>query len=85
MEHAELIYWNGVYKTAIRENEVGGVFGTHGRGVYGVLVGKPEEKILLGRPRRRWGDGIKVDLREIGGGEWSGFTWLRIGTVGRLL
>jgi hypothetical protein len=56
-----------------------------GRNVYGVLVGKPEGKSPLGSPRRRWEDGIKMDLREIGWGVWSGFTWLRIGTVGGLL
>jgi hypothetical protein len=57
-----------------------------GRNMYRVLVGKPEGKRQLERPRRRWEDGIKVDLREIGwGGVWSGFTWLRIGTVGELL
>jgi hypothetical protein len=50
------------------------------------LVGKPEGKRPLGRPRHRWKGGIKIDLREIGwGGGWSGFTWLRIGTVGGLL
>jgi hypothetical protein len=37
-----------------------------GRGVYGVLVGRPEGKRPLGRPRRRWEDNIKLDLREIG-------------------
>jgi hypothetical protein len=37
-----------------------------GRGVYRVLVGRPEGKRLLGRPRRRWEDNIKMDLREIG-------------------
>jgi hypothetical protein len=37
-----------------------------GRGVYRVLVGRPEGKRLLGRPRRRWKDKIKMDLREIG-------------------
>jgi hypothetical protein len=37
-----------------------------GRNVYTVLVGKPEGKRPLGRPRRRWEDGIKMDLREIG-------------------
>jgi hypothetical protein len=57
-----------------------------GRNVYRVLGGKPERKSPLGRLRRRWEDGIKMDLREIGwGGVWSGFTWLRIGTVGGLL
>jgi hypothetical protein len=56
-----------------------------GRNVYRALVGKPEGKRPLGRPRRRWEDGIKMDLREIVLGVWSGFTWLRIGTVGGLL
>jgi hypothetical protein len=37
-----------------------------GRGVYRVLVGRPEGKIPLGRPRRRWEDNIKMDLREKG-------------------
>ena len=42
------------------------------RGVHGVLVGKPEGKRLLGRPRRRWEDNIKMDLQEVGvgGGDW---------------
>jgi len=39
-----------------------------GRGVYRVLVGKPEGKRLLGRPRRRWEDNIKKDLQEVGCG-----------------
>jgi hypothetical protein len=39
-----------------------------GRNVYRVLVGKPEGKRSLGRPRRRWEDGIKMDLRDTGGG-----------------
>jgi hypothetical protein len=33
-----------------------------------VLIGKPEGKRLLGRPRRRWEDNIKMDLQEVGGG-----------------
>jgi hypothetical protein len=36
-------------------------------------VGKPEEKGPLGRPRRRWVDNIKIDLREIG---WDGVDWI---------
>jgi len=42
------------------------------RGVYRVLVGKPEGKKPLGRPRHRWEDNIKMDLREVGCGimEW---------------
>jgi hypothetical protein len=39
-----------------------------GRGVHGVLVGKPEGKIPMGRPRNRWEDNIKMDLQEAGGG-----------------
>ena len=38
------------------------------RGVHRVLVGKPEGKRPLGRPRRGWEDNIKTDLREMGGG-----------------
>jgi hypothetical protein len=37
-----------------------------GRGVYRVLVGRPEGKRPLGRPRHRWEDNIKLDLRQIG-------------------
>jgi len=42
------------------------------RGVYRVLVGKPEGKRPLGRPRRRWENNIKMDLKEVGcgGTEW---------------
>ena len=36
------------------------------RGVYRVLVGKPEGKKPLGRPRRRWEDNIRMDLQEVG-------------------
>jgi hypothetical protein len=39
------------------------------RNAYRILVGKPEGKRPLGRPRRKWGDNIKMDLREIG---WDG-------------
>ena len=43
------------------------------RGVYRVLVGKPEGKRSLGRPRRRWEDNIKMDLQEVGWGRvWTG-------------
>jgi len=37
-----------------------------GEGVYRVLVGKPEGKRPLGRPRRRWVDNIRMDLQEVG-------------------
>jgi hypothetical protein len=46
-----------------------------GRGAYRVLVGRPESKRPLGRPRRRWEDNIKMDLREI----WiDGANWIRL-------
>jgi hypothetical protein len=49
---------------------MGGECGEYGGGErnYRVLVGKPEGKRPLGRPRRRWGDNIKMDLHEVGGG-----------------
>jgi hypothetical protein len=46
-----------------------------GRGVYRVLVGRPEGKRPLGRPRRRWGNNIKMDLREIG---IDGVNWIQL-------
>jgi hypothetical protein len=55
------------------------------RKVYKVLMGKPEEKRPVERPRRRWEYGLKMDLREIGWGVWSGFNWLGIGPGGGLL
>jgi len=45
------------------------------RDVYRVLVGKPEGKIPLGRPRRRWEDNIKMDLQEVGCG---GMNWIEL-------
>jgi transcription termination factor 2 len=47
-----------------------------GRGVYRVLVGRPDGKRPLGRPRRRWKDDIKTDLREVG---IDGANWIRLG------
>jgi hypothetical protein len=55
------------------------------RKVYKVLVGKPEGKRPLGRPRCRCEDGIRMDLGETGLGVWIEFNWLRTGTGGRLL
>jgi hypothetical protein len=46
-----------------------------GRGAYRVLVGRPEGKRPLGRPRRKWEDNIKMDLREIG---IDGENWIRL-------
>jgi hypothetical protein len=45
------------------------------RNPYKILVGKPEGKRPLGRPRRRWVDIIKMDLREIG---WDGMAWIKL-------
>ena len=45
------------------------------RGVYRVLLGIPELKSLLGRPRRRWEDIIKTDLQEVGCG---GLDWIEL-------
>jgi len=56
-----------------------------GRGAYRVLVGKPEGKRPLVRPRHRWEVNIKMDLQEAGWGVWTGLRWLRIGTGGRHL
>jgi hypothetical protein len=53
--------------------------------VFKVLVGKPEGKGPLGRARRRWENGIRMDLKEIGLGVRIGFNWLRTGTGGLLL
>jgi hypothetical protein len=50
------------------------------RGLFRVLMGKPEGKRPLGRPRRRWEDNIKMDLQEVGA--WTGSIWFKIGTGG---
>jgi hypothetical protein len=56
------------------------------RNAYRILVGKPEGKRTVGRPRRRWVDSIKMDLKKrkdrVG---WTGLVWLRRGTNGGLL
>jgi hypothetical protein len=51
-----------------------------GRGVYKVLVGRPEGKRTLGRPRRRWEDNIKMNLRKTGiiGVNWIWLAWDRV-------
>jgi hypothetical protein len=45
------------------------------RGVYRILMGKPERKRQFGRPRRRWEDNIKMDLQEVGCG---GMDWIEL-------
>ena len=61
----------------MEKNEMGWACGAYGlgeRGVYRVLVGKPEGNSLLGRRRRRWVDNIRMDLQEVGCGymDWIG-------------
>jgi hypothetical protein len=55
------------------------------RKVYKVSVGKPEGKRPLGRPSRRWEDGIRMDLGRLAWGVWIGFNCPRTGTGGGLL
>jgi hypothetical protein len=43
--------------------------------IYNVLMGKPEGKRPRGRPKRRWEDGIRIDLREIG---WESVNWIQL-------
>jgi hypothetical protein len=45
------------------------------RGAYRILVGRPEGRRPLGRPRRRWEDNIKIDLQEVG---WVGMNWIEL-------
>jgi hypothetical protein len=51
------------------------------RNMYRVLIGKPEGKRPLGRPRRRWEDGLRMDLREIG---WGSVDWIQLAQDGDL-
>ena len=57
----------------IKKNEMAGHVGCTGEGsdMYRILVGKPEGKRLLGRPKRRWEDNIEMDLQEVGCGEYG--------------
>jgi hypothetical protein len=55
------------------------------RKVYKVLVGNPEGKRALGRPRSRWKYGVRMNLWEIDLGVWIGFDWLSLGSGGGLL
>jgi len=56
------------------------------RGVYMVLMGRPEGITLLWRLRRTWeADNIEMNLQEVGWRAWTGLIWFRIGTVGERL
>jgi hypothetical protein len=70
----------------IEEDEMGGACSTNEErmNTYRLLVGKPEGKRPLGRPRRRWVDNTRMDLVEVGWA-WTELVWLGIGTVGELL
>jgi hypothetical protein len=59
----------------VKEDEMAGSCSTNGveKVAYSILVGKPEGKRPLGRPRRRWEDDIRMDLKEIG---WGGMDWI---------
>jgi hypothetical protein len=58
------------------------VAGTRDRkGAYGLLVGKPEGRRQLLRPRHRWENNMKMDLEEIGRGAWIGLIWPWVGEV----
>ena len=59
----------------IKKNDVGGAIACKGtrRGAYRVLVGKPDGKRQLGRPRHRWENNIKMELQEVG---WGGMDWI---------
>jgi hypothetical protein len=68
---------SGIIKWAVHVARMG-----ERRGVYRILVKKPEGKGPLGRSRQRWEDNIKMDLQEVGCGAWNGSIWLRLGTGG---
>jgi hypothetical protein len=55
------------------------------RVAYRILVGRPEVRRPLGRPRRRWEVNIKMDLQDVERGAWTGLIWLGIWTGGELL
>jgi hypothetical protein len=59
----------------VKEDVICRVFSTNGEkeNAYRILLGKPEVKRSLRRPRSRWVDNIKMDLREI---EWNGMDWI---------
>ena len=66
---AQILYFNTLMRLAGHVARMG-----EERGAYRVLVGKPEGKRPLGRPRRRWVDNIRMDLQEVGCGyvDWIG-------------
>jgi hypothetical protein len=75
--HEELHILYSSSNNQIKENEVDETCGTHRRGKECLqgLIGKPEGKRLLGRPRCRWENGIRMGLREIG---WGSIDWIQL-------
>ena len=63
----------------VKKIEMVRICGTYGgearRGAYRALVVKPEGRRPLGRPRRRWKDNIKMDIREVG---WESIDWINL-------
>jgi hypothetical protein len=61
----------------MKNNEMGGACSTYRerRDAYRILVGRPERRRPLGRPRRRWEDNIKMDIREVGGEDMN---WIEL-------
>jgi hypothetical protein len=55
------------------------------RSAYRVVVGRPDWRRPFGKHMRRWKGNIKINLRKVGWGAWTGSIWLRIGTAGGLL
>jgi hypothetical protein len=62
-------------------DKIDGTCSTNGEkgNAYGILVGKPEGKRPLGRPRSRWVDNSRMDLREVG---WAGMDWIDLAQNG---
>jgi hypothetical protein len=85
--YIEEIYNLYLSPNIIKDNDVGGARGTHGRGknIVKYLVKNLEGKKPLDRSKHCWQDGIRMHLRDTDLGVWSGSSWLRIGTGGGLL
>jgi hypothetical protein len=75
------------YNDQVMEDEMGRAYSTNWdrRNACRILVGKPEGKRPVARPRCRLEDNIKMDLRELAWSDMNWMIWLRIGTSGRLL
>jgi hypothetical protein len=72
--HTFLDTFTSGFNDQIKKDAMGRARSTNGkRNAYRILVGKPEGKRPLAKPRRRWVDNIKMDLRDIG---WGGLDWI---------